>query len=53
MLAAGGEDGELRLIRDFAGLKRGTRVLLLVPLESFRREGTETLATVPERAYDG
>ena len=53
VLAAGGEDGELRLIRDFAGLKRGTRVLLLVPLESFRREGTETLATVPERAYDG
>jgi len=53
VLAAGGEDGELRLIRDFAGLKRGTRVLVLVPLESFRREGTETLATVPERAYDG
>jgi hypothetical protein len=53
VLAAGGEDGELRLIRDFAGLKPGTRVLLLVPLESFRREGTETLATVPERAYDG
>jgi len=50
VLAAGGEDGELRLIRDFAGLKRGTRVLVLVPLESFRREGTETLATVPERA---
>jgi voltage-gated potassium channel Kch len=53
VLAAGGEDGELRLIRDFAGLKRGTRVLVLVPLESFRREGTESLATVPERAYDG
>jgi voltage-gated potassium channel Kch len=53
VLAAGGEDGELRLIRDFAGLKRGTRVLLLVPLESFRREGAETIATVHERAYDG
>jgi hypothetical protein len=53
MLASGGEDGEFRLIRDFAGLGRGTRILVLVPLKSFRREGEETLATVGEHAYDG
>jgi voltage-gated potassium channel Kch len=53
VLAAGEEDGEFRLIRDFAGLGRGTRVLVLVPLESFRRDAEETLATVHERAYDG
>ena len=53
VLAAGGDDGEFRLIRDFAGLGRGTRFLVLVPLESFRREGEQTLAAVHERAYDG
>jgi len=53
VLAAGEEDGEFRLIRDFAGLGRGARVLVLVPLKSFRREGEETLAPVRERAYGG
>jgi len=52
-LAAGGEDGELRLIRDFSGLGRGTRVLVLVPLASFRRERDEALATVQESALAG
>jgi voltage-gated potassium channel Kch len=49
-LAAGEEHGGFRLIRDASGLRRGTRVLFLVPLASFRREGEETLATVQERA---
>jgi voltage-gated potassium channel Kch len=53
IVLAGGEDGEFRLIRDFAGLGRGARVLVLVPLESFRREEEQTLATAHERAYDG
>jgi len=36
-LAAGEEDGRFRLIPDIAGLDRGTRVLILVPLAPFRR----------------
>src|SRR5205823_5184455 len=36
-LAAGEEDGRFRLIPDIAGLDRGTRVLVLVPLAPFRR----------------
>ena len=51
VLAVGEDDGEFKLIRDFAGLGRGARVLVLVPLKSFRREGEGTLATVQERAY--
>jgi len=52
-LAAGEEHGGFRLIRDASGLRRGTRVLFLVPLASFRHEGEETLATVQARAYGG
>src|SRR5438067_5373576 len=36
-LAAGEEDGRFRLIPAIAGLDRGTRVLILVPLAPFRR----------------
>src|SRR5712671_5516782 len=36
-LAAGEEDGRFRLIPDIAGLDRGTRVFILVPLAPFRR----------------
>ena len=52
MLASGGEDGEFRLIRGYAGLARGTRVLLMVPLAPFR-DGSESLAEVFERIYAG
>jgi voltage-gated potassium channel Kch len=49
-LAAAEEDGEFTLIRDFAGLRSGTRVLLLVPLAPFR-DGRESLAAIAERVY--
>ncbi len=50
-LAAAEEDGrEFTLIRDFAGLRAGTRVLMLVPLAPFR-DGRESLAAIAERVY--
>src|SRR5205085_11236300 len=51
-LAAGGEDGDFALMRDFAGLARDRRVLILVPLAPFQ-DGEETLAAVAERVYGG
>ncbi len=51
-LAAGSDDGEFRLIRGYAGLARGTRILLMVPLAPFR-DGSESLAAVFERIYAG
>jgi Trk K+ transport system NAD-binding subunit len=52
-LAAGEDQGGFRLIRDASGLRRGTRVLFLMPLASFRHDGEEALATVQARAYGG
>jgi len=51
-LAAVGADGEFTLIRDFAGLQSGTRLLMLVPLAPFR-DGRESLAAIAERVYGG
>jgi voltage-gated potassium channel Kch len=49
-LAAGEEDGGFRLIADIAGLDRGMRVLILVPLAPFRRDADEAFA--PLREWD-
>ena len=49
-LAAGDEDGDFSLIRGVAGLARGTRVLLMVPLAPLR-DGSMNLAEVFERIY--
>jgi voltage-gated potassium channel Kch len=51
-LAAANEDGEFILIRDFAGLGFGTRMLMLVPLAPFR-DGRESLAAIADRVYGG
>jgi voltage-gated potassium channel Kch len=51
-LAAGDEDGDFSLIRGVAGLTRGTRVLLMVPLAPLR-DGSVSLAAVLERIYGG
>ncbi len=51
-LAAAAADGEFALIRDFAGLPFGTRLLILVPLAPFR-DGRESLAAIAERVYGG
>jgi voltage-gated potassium channel Kch len=51
-LAAGDEDGDFSLIRGVAGLTRGTRVLLMVPLAPLR-DGSVSLAEVLERIYGG
>lgn len=49
-LAAGEEDGGFQLIADIAGLDRGMRVLILVPLAPFRRDADEAFA--PLREWD-
>jgi voltage-gated potassium channel Kch len=46
------DSGDLTLIRDFAGLPMGTRILMLVPLAPFR-DGRESLAAIAERVYGG
>ena len=51
-LAAAGDNGEVALIRDFAGVQPGTRVLILVPLAPFH-DGRESLAAVAERIASG
>ena len=51
-LAAAGEDGEVRLIRDFTGLTVGSRVLILVPLAPFH-DGRDNFAAAAERVYRG
>jgi voltage-gated potassium channel Kch len=51
-LAAGDEDGDFSLIRGVAGLTRGARVLLMVPLAPLR-DGSVSLAEVLERIYGG
>jgi Trk K+ transport system NAD-binding subunit len=51
-LTAGDEDGDFSLIRGVAGLARGTRVLLMVPLAPLR-DGSVSLAAVLERIYGG
>ena len=47
-LAAAGEGGAFTLIHDFAGLRPGAMVLILVPLAPFH-EGRESLLAVTER----
>src|SRR5262249_15647311 len=49
-LGAAEDSGGFKLIRNFAGLPRGTRVLMLVPLSPFR-DGRESLAAIAERVY--
>jgi len=49
-LAAGNDEGDFSLIRGYAGLARGTRVLVLVPLAPFR-DGSASLTVVGERVY--
>ena len=51
-LAAAGENGEIKLIRDLKNLAIGTRILLLVPLAPFR-DGRESLAQIADRAFLG
>jgi len=50
-LAAGNAEGDFSLIRGYAGLARGTRALLLVPVAPFR-DGSASLTVVGERVYD-
>jgi hypothetical protein len=47
-LAVAGPDGECRLVRDFAGLRPGSRALILMPIAPFR-DGRESVATVVAR----
>ncbi len=49
-LAAAEPGGEFTLIRDIAGLRFGTHILMLVPLAPFR-DGRESLAEMVERIY--
>jgi Trk K+ transport system NAD-binding subunit len=49
-LAAGNDAGDFSLIRGYAGLARGTRLLVLVPLAPFR-DGSASLTVVGERVY--
>ena len=51
-LAAAEDGGDFALSRDFAGLRPGTRALILVPLAPFR-EGTENVGTMVERVAGG
>ena len=51
-LAAGNDDGDFSLIRGYAGLARGTRLLVLVPLAPFR-DGSASLTVVGERVHGG
>ncbi len=51
-LAAAVDGSESALIRDFAGLRPGTRILILVPLAPFR-DGSESLAAIIERVSGG
>ncbi len=51
-LAAAEDGGDFTLIRDFAGLRPGTRVLMLVPLAPFR-DGRHSLAQIAERIAAG
>ena len=50
-LAAGDDEGDFSLIRGYAGLARGTRLLVLVPLAPYR-DGSASLTVVGERVYD-
>ncbi|MBV9153767.1 MAG: NAD-binding protein [Alphaproteobacteria bacterium] len=52
VLAAAGDSGELQLARGFAGLDRGTRVLVMVPLAPYR-DGSANFTAVAERVYGG
>jgi Trk K+ transport system NAD-binding subunit len=52
VLAAAGDSGDLVLARGFAGLGRGTRVLVMVPLAPYR-DGSVSFAAVSERVYSG
>jgi voltage-gated potassium channel Kch len=52
VLAAVADDGGFALARGFAGLGRGTRVLVMVPLAPFR-DGSVSFADVAERVYAG
>ena len=52
VLAAAGDSGEFGLARGFAGLGRGTRVLVMVPLAPYR-DGSVSFTAVAERVYDG
>lgn len=51
-LAAAGDDGEFTLLRNFAGVRPGTRVLILVPLDPFR-DGRENLTQIVGRTIGG
>ncbi len=49
---AADDDGDVTLIHDFAGLRPGTRALILVPLAPSRADRASR-AAVAERVYDG
>ena len=51
-LAAAEDGGEFTLIRDFTGLRPGTRMLILVPLAPLH-EDRAALAAVAEPAHGG
>ncbi len=51
-LAAAEDGGDFALSRDFAGLRPGTRALILVPLAPFR-EGRESVGAMLERVSGG
>ena len=52
VLAAADDSGEFVLARGFAGLDRGTRVLVMVPVAPYR-EGSISFATVGEPVHAG
>ena len=52
VLAVGDDEGGFRLTRGYAGLARGTRLLVLVPVAPFR-DGSATLTVVGERVDAG
>jgi len=51
VLAAAADSEEFVLARDFTGLARGTRVLLMVPIAPYR-DGRVSFAAVTERVHD-